>query len=191
MWNFTWGNVPIYITCFVFLFQGVTAFKPLFRSKKTVVTVDLFEPLTLRCHARAEPTPLYEWSRNGTIGDGKTSIKNGVVTHSNHVTLALRNVTWEDRGSYFCNAWNSEGYEYKEFEVVVNRKYLRIVKHLRGRISLHRNIVIFVYITLLLKALTSRAIVLNPSLNRYIYNIIIFNFRRTKSSNLFCSIRWL
>ncbi|XP_066932534.1 uncharacterized protein [Clytia hemisphaerica] len=107
-------------TIFKLTREGVSAFKPVFPEKKTTVVTDLFKPLTLRCHARAEPIPLYEWSRNNTIPSGQTKIQDGVVVKSNHVTLTLRNVSWSDRGSYFCNAWNSKGYEFKEYEVIVN-----------------------------------------------------------------------
>ena len=118
----TWISILNFYYLFVSIIYllGVSAFKPVFPEKKTTVVADLFKPLTLRCHARAEPIPLYEWSRNNTIASGQTKIKDGVIVKSNHVTLTLCNVTWSDRGSYFCNAWNSKGYEFKEYEVIVN-----------------------------------------------------------------------
>lgn len=107
-------------TIFKLTREGVSAFQPTFERKKTAVVTDLFKPLKLSCRARAEPIPLYEWSRNGSIPQGNAAITEGVGVHSNHVTLTLRNVTWNDRGLYICNAWNSKGYQYKEYNVVVN-----------------------------------------------------------------------
>ena len=110
----------------VSVFTGVSPFPPTFQHKRTTVVTDLFKPLKLSCRARAEPIPLYEWSRNGTIPLGNEAITDNVVVHNNHVSLMIQNVTWSDRGLYFCNAWNSKGYEYKEYNVVVNRKFLQM-----------------------------------------------------------------
>ena len=99
----------------------MSAFQPLFSEERIVVVADMFKPLVLQCQAHADPIPFYEWSRNNTIASGARKMNNGVDLH-NRITFTMVNVSWSDRGTYFCNAWNSKGYKYKKYEVIVNRK---------------------------------------------------------------------
>lgn len=111
-------------------FVGVSAFQPLFDDEEATVTTDLFVPLNLSCKARAEPLPIYEWSRDTSMRDDQTKsfqLSQNTTTHNGRTLLMIRNVTWSHRGVYFCNAWNSEGYNFKKYNLVVNRKYLNSV----------------------------------------------------------------
>lgn len=97
----------------------------MFTKEKIVVVSDLFKPLVLRCKAQGDPLPFYEWSRNKTIVSGAMSkISKGVNYRNDQTVLIVKNVSWSDRGSYFCYAWNSNGYQLQEFQLRVNRKFL-------------------------------------------------------------------
>lgn len=42
---------------------GAMPFRPHFPRNMTEVKVDMFSDVTMRCTARADPQPVYEWSR--------------------------------------------------------------------------------------------------------------------------------
>lgn len=111
-------------------FLGVSAFQPLFDEKETQVTTDQFVPLDLTCKARAEPLPIYEWSKDKSMHDDQSTsvgVRGNATTHDGRTVLTIQNVTWADRGVYFCNAWNSKGYNFKKYNVHVNRTYIKLL----------------------------------------------------------------
>ena len=101
---------------------GAESFKPVFSEARKVIVTDLFKSILLQCQAYADPMPHYAWSRNNTVPSGAYKIHTGINLFRNYTTLSIVNISWTDRGIYFCNAWNSKGFQYKEFEIIVNRK---------------------------------------------------------------------
>ena len=114
----------IVVSLFFGIFVGATAFKPRFQKNYTSITVALWTDIDLKCSAIADPYPVYEWTKNSSIEDGGVVIKSGHVHSIFKDNLQIKNISWSHGGSYFCNAFNSEGSEVKEFVLKVRRKYI-------------------------------------------------------------------
>ena len=101
---------------------GVTSFTPRFAESRVTVDTDLFKEVKLECTALADPYTVYKWSKRSSIQNGGISMETGVSVNSHNSTLIFRNITWQDRGLIYCNAWNSKGYASKEYDINVRRK---------------------------------------------------------------------
>lgn len=101
---------------------GAESFKPVFSETRRVIVTDLFKPIFIQCQAHADPMPYYEWSRNTTVTSRADKINIGIQLYKTYTTLSIANISWFDRGIYVCNAWNSKGFQHKEYEIIINRK---------------------------------------------------------------------
>ena len=71
--------------------------------------------------ANSDPPSVFVWTRYAPLQQGGIKLTGDNVKYyiSEDNSLHLRNVSWNDRGPYFCNAVNSEGYAVRQILLTV------------------------------------------------------------------------
>lgn len=118
-WSFISCIVYIYFVSFV----GTETFAPSFAQSNKYITTDLFKKVTLECRPLADPYVVYKWTKTNPYQIGSKSVKMNVIKKSEYSTLTFPNITWDERGRYYCNVWNSQGNAKVSYDIKVNRKF--------------------------------------------------------------------
>ena len=116
--------------CFL-LFSGVTPLKPTFREIAESRTVDMWSNQLFSCVFTSDPRSIFAWSKELPIVDGGLRLGGGNFHILRNRSLQIQNVTWNDRGKYFCNAMNSEGITTRRVELNVNGRPFHISHFLK------------------------------------------------------------
>ena len=87
-----------------------------------LVTLDIkmFTDVKLVCEALSDPISIYRWRK---VHPKFKDVKHDLMPSTRLSVFEFKNVTWDDNGTYICEAWNSEGYATKKFNLLVQREY--------------------------------------------------------------------
>lgn len=120
-----------FISCIVYIrfvsFVGTQTFAPSFAQSNKYITADLFQKVKLECRPLADPYVVYKWTKTNPYQIGSKSIETNVIKKSEYSTLTFPNITWGERGRYYCNVWNSQGDAKVAYDIKVNRKFFTIL----------------------------------------------------------------
>ena len=94
--------------------------KPIFRELRETRTVDMWSSQLFHCDLTSDPPSISDWSKELPIMNGGVKIRGENFQVFINRSFVIRNVTWNDRGNYFCNALNSEGSTTRLIELTVN-----------------------------------------------------------------------
>ena len=94
------------------LFNSFLCFFSVFPSFTNIpnnVTVKTGQDAKFLCNAQGYPQPYLSWSKDGGKNFPAAQDRRFQVNPDNLNEFIIRNVTWQDRGTYFCNATNIAG----------------------------------------------------------------------------------
>ena len=85
------------------------------------VTDGMPDPVELVCIAQGRPLPTITWLREAeeVRTEGLVSVRSDVIGDTVNSTLRIERVTFDDRGTHFCEATNPEGQISVRIELVV------------------------------------------------------------------------
>ena len=85
--------------------------------------VDLWSNQLFHCILTSEPPAIFAWSKDVPMMKGGDELSGDNFHIFENRSLLIRNISWSDRGNYFCNALNSAGSNSKIVELNVNGRF--------------------------------------------------------------------
>lgn len=82
---------------------------PSFTNKPKNVTVKTGQDAKLLCEARGHPQPFLSWSKDGGKNFPAARDRRFQVNPDKLNEFIIKDVQWQDRGVYYCNATNIAG----------------------------------------------------------------------------------
>ena len=87
----------------------------------------MFTSQTFHCSFVSDPPSILAWSKEIPLRNGGTKLLGGNFKTQSNGSLHISNVTWRDRGIYFCNVLNSDGSETRLVELNVHGMLLLLL----------------------------------------------------------------
>eukprot|EP00794_Sanderia_malayensis_P003344 gene3344-3833_t len=92
---------------------GVVPLVPFFKEPVETRKVAMWSSQVFTCEFSSDPPSLLVWSKNFPMKSGGAKLEGDNFKVLSNGSLHVENVTWADRGDYFCNALNSQGSQMK------------------------------------------------------------------------------
>ncbi len=110
------------LSLFLSFILGVVPLKPHFKELREARKVNMWSSQLFTCEFSSDPPSLFEWSKEVPLMKGGKRLHGENFKVFSNGTMLVKNVTWSDRGNYFCNVLNSEGSEARLVELDVHGK---------------------------------------------------------------------
>ena len=76
------------------------------------------------CNFVSDPPSVLAWSKEIPLINGGKRVNGDSFRVFSNGSMLINNVTWGDRGNYFCNVLNSDGAETRLIELAVHGMWL-------------------------------------------------------------------